>query len=1442
MNVVNGILIPRGWANGRSIGKAFQLGPLPAQLSCELMDQVIGYLNFSTGAVDLRFLANMDQLFACCGDFNKSHQELCSKSNARARGFNNGCVSIEYREFADRLKSLLNDRIDSLQQSNSTFADATQSRSVIELVFGRFLDDYRNYHRDLLFHQCDWLLFNSFFMGRACEAVLLQGGPWHESERIVFGAIEELNDFIGHRPIATLESQKIEPYAHEWVRPIPMYIAGVGIAQGPYRQIISQAMDLLRQTPASICRSAHFDMQRLNELAIDPRAFDFDHPINRRPNHHFGQWDEHLISQEGFYERFILHQVTLDSLLERVTNSLELEFPDDNAEQVDHASARTQREQELMFEASAVLAGTMLMASGINGYGPGAHDSTVTLGNLLPIIAGYRDDFYQDWIKRVPEEHQQRLLDEASKRLQPFGGVRQDLNAQLAKKRASQLVNCRLAAIFARMGYPEAAEQQSQVVPVASSRILCQIDCLLSQAHYLVKPYGSMGKREPTPADLEHAIANIPAAFSLLQRGIECGAIVDPWNILGFDGNYSLFPATENSVTDHRVFDLVEFVERVLELCSHVWSESAAHDLMELCDRVREEFEGIVDWWRKYAAHQISSVDAVDPDEIFSAAELVAKALNLWHKGGAEAGDIAFWSEHASLFDSPNAYALVIDALMQRHDYVTSMALMVHWLGQAEHIGLQQADSSFHLLVNRWITEQKDLLAAASLDEREMIWSRIQKFYDFLEANAEHYWDVPKFQLDLRRSSHTPQPRDTHPENDEPPPPEGESLGESDHGHHGLFEAAYEDFVYVDSTNDGFEGSVFDSAPSDDELKPEVERVMDRLEFHGSIANYWRIAATVSLPAFNGSRPSDEVCARLAQRRDIFEHWVAQAKSNRRQLDDLLESVHSYQLPLSGTDHESMIQYDRHRLYKESLLELAINTTVAVDNAVRMLNAVIHAANELIEDGLEATVGEDGILITLFSALLCRNADGVDERFPPALEYFQEQKLLYVPLSKGGDPNQIVEARVVQSTMMDLMANLPALGLIEETYALTCAALEMERNHGISQGAVTEFDEMFKVAYSASVHALVESTRQLKQQLKQAPEPPRQEIKQHCENELFDCIEKLTEAFLVPWLEHSKSVRLSVLEKVRRGTAWNELVEFIQRYGDGLFTQQFLHLANIRAILHQGIDRWLGQVLEMPDVPDLRLFDELQHGLPRTEAVDSISIILEALVENYNYYRDYNTTTTQSDRGSLTYILLDFLRLRGDYERVCWNLKPVIWAHEILVRDQENVVAKMWRRSLTEKVGPKADNFILQLQQLRQKYSVQMVSIGRRLEERFGHPMQIDRLRAHVGPAMKDPADKKCRRTFERLHQETQAFTRTTMGVGMDIPGWLAALENEVDGVLEPDRISEKRFLDNLVEPLVPPMDQIRRQLQALPGPKQNSDLAHLPTGKKKSDESSVPE
>src|SRR5690606_29699636 len=104
-----------------------------------------------------------------------------------------------------------------------------------------------------------------------------------------------------------------------------------------------------------------------------------------------------------------------------------------------------------------------------------------------------------------------------------------------------------LATQFARLGFSEAAMRQAEIVPAASARMVCQMQCLLTAGH-----------RAADRGQLAEAFATLPQVENLLQRAIECGAVVDPWNILGFGGQFSLFPAMENSTSDLRVEELLD--------------------------------------------------------------------------------------------------------------------------------------------------------------------------------------------------------------------------------------------------------------------------------------------------------------------------------------------------------------------------------------------------------------------------------------------------------------------------------------------------------------------------------------------------------------------------------------------------------------------------------------------------------------------------------------------------------------------------------------------------------------------------------------------------------------------------------------------------------------------------------------------------------------------
>jgi hypothetical protein len=1256
----------------------------------QALDRFLGYLNFSSGIADPKALAALNEIFA----------SLLAAPDVAAPWVAAGW--------------LLQQRLAELRMASPAFSDAQQAETALRLTFERLLPAYVDFHADLLFHQRPATLFNAFFVGRACEVVLQHVTRAGESEDFLPQALRQLNDFLGYRPVATLESQKIEPYSHEWVRPVPLYVDGAGIAVGGYQAVVEKTLELLRTTDPALLQAAYFDPAALSELAYDPRAYDFDHPANKRPNYHFGQWDPHLIDQHGRYRRFVIQQVTLDALMSRLTT--EPTLPAD----------------QLLVEAGAVLAGTILMAAGISGEGPESHDSTTTLGNLLPRIARYRDAFYEQLLGRIGGAHGARLKAEAAERRQPFGGARQHLNAQLAKRRAAQLEHVHIAQIYARMGFPEAARREANVVPCASARILCHIDCLLSTVNLAVDN-----------KDVVAAASHLPDAVNWLRRGIECGAIVDPWNILGFDAQFSLFPAAENSVRDHRVDELLALMEQIFAAHSRVWSEASAIDNKEVSIRVARQFKELAQWWHQFAIHEVSSVETLRSLDVYRAAEHVAQALNLWHKAESSAGDVRFWSPYADMFDTPKAYALVVDALLDRGDLVAAQALLIHWLSQAETIGLEKADVSFHDLMERWFSD---------VGRHSESWKLTSRLLDCLEANAERYWLVPEFHVGTQSENAGGQSAHgefTDDEDDEEDP----------------YGAAYDDVVYKDTTDDGMEGPVFDPGmPSHDELMRESKRLHDRLEFLSTVARIWRCAAIRATPE-DGLLDAD--------RESTLQRWTQQAQANFTALLGLVEQVKAYRITSPSGDHDSMVEYDRMRLTKEAILDRIITAAVETADARRLLEAASRCG--VGSERLQAD-DESSLFCMVFSALLQERIAEAQIGLTRLLELLSRKPLLYVPLAKGGDPQELVSAKLRQHAMEDLLAWLPRKGLLIETCRLIEAAREMERMHPVGAGAVTEFDELFKIGYRALVEGLVESSMrwgpQEQEDIDERDAP---------QSALVDCLEQLTEAILVSWLSHSRTLRLSVLERLQDKKSWKKLVDFIEQHGGELFTQRFLNLGNARAILHQGTEKWLkGLLADPPPDASPKLLAALQEGLPTDQAAEQLSLVLEAIVENYGEYRDYNSTTTQSDRGELLYMLLDFLRLRTKYDRVCWNLKPVVIAHDILVRRGQDDAARLWRRALAERIGEEADQYLVQLAKLQKQYAMRMPTIADRLNERFIRPMAIDRIRALVQPAIAEARRGGPGPVFELLDEEIELLAREPTGVGLDVPLWITALEEEV--------------------------------------------------------------
>lgn len=1260
--------------------------------------KLLGYLNFSDGRPDAKF----------------------QKGLALAAGFLHSTgVAAPWLALADWLQQTLSELA---RSGAAAFRDITQAQAVIEAALVRLPPAYRAHHADLLAHQPDADLFTPFFLVRACEAVLRVGSPWQDLDYIVRSAIHLLNDYVGYRPIALLETRpNTEFYPHEKVRPVPLYLKDAGVAMGKYADLVRPALELLAKTDPVLLDEASFTPDHLDELAFDPRAHDHFHPINKRPNVLFGEWDPHTIDSRGYYRRFVLRQMTLDTLLTWVKPQGEPAVPTPGY------SDPTER----LFEAAAVLAGTILMGAGVCGSGPNYHDSSVTLSKLVPRIARYRDAFYQRLLKALPGSHGERLREEAEKRQQPFAGVRQYLNQAIATQRAAHLQDRRLAQLYAAMGYSTAARQQAGKIAAPAVRFGTEIRIRQTEAGFAAD--------RGYPAEAARLLREVE---DLLRRGIDCGALVDPWNILGYQGLYPIFPGREDTVRDPRAEELIHQIGRQFDLYTKAAAAAAVANDEPTRQQLIAGMRDLAAWWDKYATATVTDLPRVVGAERVDAAEHVAMSLSAWSKRAPSSNDIGFWRQHREGFTSPAAFAQVIEPLIARHEYRAAMALLMTWLSESDTVPLEDPSASFEALCEQWVGG----VVAAEVVPAPARAALIRRFFELLEANANEDWLTP---TDWLR----------------------EPLGEDEEQLEGSeFESAYEGVTYRDSTDDGEDAAVAGDGPSErvhDEfpLENQSDVLEERLRFLHAVAKLWRLAARPDL------WPRDDLATQEA-----VADWLKLARRLHEALVGFLDRVTAIPIPDPSGGHEAMIEFDRRRALKGHLLELGVSACVETGRAARALASILNPGPELpppAEPYRERTPPSgpppwEAILTRLDRSLSQGDTAAVRKILPSFVTFFRSEPLLYCPPSDGGKPHEVLRAQTALHVLEDLLARLPRIGLLRETFQLTKLARQMEWNNPPDGRRVSSFDQLFRTALTGVVETLLVAAADWGEDA--GPNGP-----------LSSMLFQLAEAFQELWVQHSQSLRLSVLESVTDDDDWEPVRKFIKAYGSDLFTVPFLGLSNMRGILARGVASWLDHEATRDDAEKRpKLIDDWVSGtIDRSRTARSAEIVLQALVEHYDEYRDYNTTTTQSDYGENIHILLDFLRVKVRYDRYAWRLRPLALAHEVLCKRGHDELAARWRDFIADKTAGLAEDLLDRLGALETRHGVTLRTIRDRLEERFLLPLEIDQAAARVAPAAEaaraghgedNPA-------FRRLRAAVEPLAENISGVGLDVPVWVRRLE-----------------------------------------------------------------
>jgi hypothetical protein len=1287
-----------------------------AAVNSDALRDLLGYLNFSQGAVSARFRGTLNELF-------RDEQRAASP---------------------EVLRNFLLAELQRLSGSgDAACADPSQADAVIRLTLDELLPAYGKHHADLLGHLSAAHHYSPLLLARMFEATLAaRAESGSNNATIIAGTLKRLNDFVGYRPVAVLENgRRSEIYAGERFCPLPLYFSDVGAAVGPYEELIKSTVAFMRTLPDELVSTSHFSIDRMSELSLDMRSHDHLHPVNKRTNYVFGEWDPDEIDTKGFYRRFIVRRLIIDSLIDWI-----------------HRDSKT-ADTERLFDASAVLAGTILMASAISGSGPQTYDSSVSLTSLLPIVARQRDNFYQQLLETAKGERGKRLKKLANESRQPFGHVRHELNMYLSKYGADQVQHRHLSWMFARMGFEQASCEEASVIPCLSARFESEIQSRLVMVPRLVRN-----------GELETARRIVTEVIDLLHRGIECGGLVDPWNILGFQGLFPLFFTREDSIPDSRVEVLLDIMGQIFDACTIAMSEAAATGRKDLHDSVLHDFRKLAEQWDRYATTTVNDLTQVEGMKSVAAATQVARVLAEWRTAGESAGDISFWRQHVEDFDATSSFAQVVTALLDRSDHVAAMGLLMQWLSHAETVPLENGPHSIHRLLHRLMQ------CICDQPQADARWNNLRRLFAFMEANAGMYWEIPSLgefaELHKRKRKG---------DKDAPDDLDLEHLFDADESSDNPFEAAWEDVTYKDSTDDGNASDTMDTGggPGTTEFEILYRQIEPRLKFLHTVGSLWGIAAVwVSRSAATAAAAADSVAATstmIVDQKEYLKEWLAAIRGRLQGLSELVREVRDYEIAVSGSGLEGNIEYDIQMQCRLLLMQNALSTTVEFLMAERLIGSLIADEPSGVNDKDSSL---DRQLSRMFTAVFAQDLTAAQKCFPALCKELKRRPLLYVPFENGGQPAAILKARMLQSVIRVLLSQLPRLGMLEETFELLQTSLQMERTLRPSGQAVTEFDRLFRIGLSSSVDCILQSAERWKTEPGQRVQAVQKRI------------QKLLDAYSDLWTRHSGSMRLSIVEDLHDDEFAAEVEEFIETYGEDLFHTRMLTLGNARAILHHGAETLFDELQETVALTqNVKLLEDFESGeIDREDAAEMAEFVYECVVDNFDRFLEYNTTTTHSDYGNRLYCLLDFLRLEALYDRFEWNTIPWQVAHEAMVRSGDLELAAAVEKFVDDESKGIASSFVEELEQLETEYGVRLPALHDHVGECIIGALAQNRMAALVSracPGIPGQTQADVEANFAALRTEIADFMSKRIGSGIEPPEWMQRLAGELERVQE---------------------------------------------------------
>ena len=156
---------------------------------------------------------------------------------------------------------------------------------------------------------------------------------------------------------------------------------------------------------------------------------------------------------------------------------------------------------------------------------------------------------------------------------------------------------------------------------------------------------------------LERAVDTLSEAKDLLLRGIDCGALVDPWNILGFAGQFPLHEPGGEALPDSRVDDLIGSVGNLLECACMVWQRSCLESNKKISAEASSLVEELASWWDQYATTSVGGITHLSGLEMLQSAREVVAVLEERRATAPTPLSPVFWRDAVADFSSARTHA-----------------------------------------------------------------------------------------------------------------------------------------------------------------------------------------------------------------------------------------------------------------------------------------------------------------------------------------------------------------------------------------------------------------------------------------------------------------------------------------------------------------------------------------------------------------------------------------------------------------------------------------------------------------------------------------------------------------------------------------------------------------------------------------------------------------